>query len=75
MENSTTNVLKAEEVTFEGQVQLDAKSNVQNRGRKPPVASALPEAKIVESNTEYVIVETVCSCGRKILVKCTYQNN
>ncbi len=30
------------------------------------------EAKIIESNDEYAIIEVVCSCGQKCHIQCNY---
>jgi hypothetical protein len=32
------------------------------------------QARIVESNSDYVILEMICSCGRKSFVQCNYGN-
>jgi hypothetical protein len=32
------------------------------------------QARIVESNSDYVILEMVCGCGRKSFVQCNYGN-
>lgn len=32
------------------------------------------QARIVESNSDYVILEMICGCGRKSFVQCNYGN-
>lgn len=43
----------------------DTSANVKN----PQVPQ---EARIVESNSEYAIIEVVCSCGAKSHIQCNY---
>ena len=74
MNNNAARVLKADKVTFEGQVQLDVK----NKLNQPPKTASSPasaQVRIVEKCAEYVVIETVCPCGKKMLVKCVYENN
>jgi hypothetical protein len=32
------------------------------------------QARIVESNTDYAILEIICSCGQKTHIQCNYVN-
>lgn len=32
------------------------------------------QARIVESNTDYAIIEVICSCGQKTHIQCNYVN-
>ena len=74
MDNSSARVLKADNVTFEGQVQLDVKNKINQRPKAAaPMASA--QARITEKCAEYVVIEASCTCGRKMLIKCVYENN
>lgn len=44
-------------------------------GASPAVAdggSAAREARIVESNDEYAVIEIVCGCGGKSFVQCNF---
>lgn len=36
--------------------------------------AAAAQARIVESNSDYVILEMICGCGRKSFVQCNYGN-
>lgn len=40
----------------------------------PPTANAPQEARIIESNAEYAIIEITCSCGTKSHIQCNYAN-
>jgi len=36
--------------------------------------TAVAQARIVESNSDYVILEMICGCGHKSFVQCNYGN-
>lgn len=74
MDNGSARVLKADNVTFEGQVQLDVK-NKNSRQQKAGSAPVTARVNVVEKCAEYVIIEMACTCGKKIHVKCVYENN
>ncbi len=40
------------------------------RASSPP--SAGPQARLVESNAEYAIIEVTCTCGTKNYIQCSY---
>jgi hypothetical protein len=41
--------------------------------RTSPLTSGLPQqARVVESNSEYAIIEITCSCGSKSHIQCNY---
>ena len=40
----------------------------------PTGQSAAREARIVESNDEYAVIEIVCGCGGKSFVQCNFGN-
>lgn len=41
-------------------------------GESAPVGAA--QVRIVESNSDYVILEVTCGCGRKSFIQCNYGN-
>jgi len=39
----------------------------------PAAAVSVPrEARVIESNSEYAILEVICSCGSKMHIQCNY---
>lgn len=42
--------------------------------RSSSVTAGPAQARIMESNSDYVILEIVCGCGRKSFVQCNYGN-
>ena len=39
-----------------------------------PTAGAPQQARIIESNAEYAVIELICACGTKSYVQCNYAN-
>jgi len=72
MVQTTSRILKSSDVEVEGQFHLDAGPHVQSsqNGRNPGVAA--PKVRILESQNEFAVVEVICSCGRKTVVRCEY---
>lgn len=74
MENSQ-NLLKADDVTFSGQLHIPLPTGPGQLKEKLS-AGAAPSAKlhahIIEEAAEYALIEVTCSCGRKTLLKCEY---
>jgi hypothetical protein len=40
----------------------------------PPTAGVPQQARIIESNAEYAIIEITCACGTKSHIQCNYAN-
>lgn len=74
MANVSGHILKGENVKIEGQFRLDlgmlAPNSVEQRNKGHNTA----QAKIVETNPEFAILEITCSCGTKTHVRCEYNN-
>ena len=74
MTKTAGNILKGEDVRFEGQFHLDVTQGgspvqipKQNR-----VALSAPQVRIVQNDPEFAVLEITCSCGLKTNVKCQY---
>jgi hypothetical protein len=74
-------VLKSDQVMVSGSVRLGlgksgspvrAQNSAQTAGHADAGESPPQEVRIVESNSEYAIIEVVCGCGRKCHVQCNY---
>jgi hypothetical protein len=78
-------VLKASQVQVDGTLRLDygdsgsapvrteSASSAQADAHVPPAEAGVPqEVRIIESNSDYAIIEVVCSCGSKCHVQCNY---
>lgn len=73
MRHKVIRVLKKGQVRFGGSVQLEGGAGVVEPSSGPGGPTA-QEARIVESNNEYAIIEITCSCGQKTHVQCNYSN-
>ena len=69
-------LLKKEKVKVTGKTLLASRGGTPTAARSASKAGAgitVPqEAKVIESNTEYAIIEVVCSCGQKMHIQCNY---
>ncbi len=76
MQKAQSHVIKGDQVKIEGTYLLGASSGAENPGnlKKNNSPPAQPQAGIVEKNNDFATVEIVCSCGRKIQLKCVYEN-
>ncbi len=70
MRHRVIKVLKKGQVKVGGSVQLDGDMVVDSPA--VPGGSVAQQARIVESNNEYAIIEIICSCGQKTHVQCNY---
>ncbi|PKL50659.1 MAG: hypothetical protein CVV39_00985 [Planctomycetes bacterium HGW-Planctomycetes-1] len=71
MEKTAGRILRGNEVKLEGSCRLDA-GPAAARERS---ANSLPaQANIVENQPEYALIEVICGCGAKTLIKCEYMN-
>lgn len=78
MSRRIVTVLKSAQVLVSGSVRLDiggvaapvrTSASIQADAH---AGGAAQEARIVESNSEYAIIEITCGCGDKSLIQCNY---
>lgn len=76
MTHKLVRVLKAEDIELTGSVCLGTGSGPAPVRTDSPAqmdtAAAPQQARIVESNTEYAVIEVICSCGTKNYIQCNY---
>lgn len=69
-------ILKAEHVVISGSVRLEiggvAPVRTASSDQADTFAGVPEQARIVESNNEYAIIEVTCSCGAKSNIQCNY---
>lgn len=75
MGKTISQILKADEVAFEGQFQLDVSKGGSNTPKGGAPAVVAPGARIIESNSEFAVIEITCSCGRTARLRCEYAPN
>ena len=72
MQKQTGRILKSDEVTLEGRLQLDVPNTQPNLPRGTSAALVTPQARMVENHPEFAVIEMICSCGRRTYLKCEY---
>jgi hypothetical protein len=72
MKNTTGNVLRADLVKLEGQLQLDLLTTQPDIPKAQSATSAAPKARILENQPEFAIIEITCPCGAKTNLRCQY---
>ncbi len=65
-------VLKSDEVELDGRCHLDIGPSVSQHNRN--AVPAATKIKLLDNNNEYVLIELLCSCGKKTIVRCEYNN-
>ena len=73
MRRRVIKVLKKGKVKVGGSVQLEGGAGGGNP-RPAPSGTVAQQARVVESNNEYAIIEITCSCGQKTHVQCNYSH-
>jgi len=72
MSEAAGQILRGDDVKFEGQFHLDvvkAESSLQQK-TIPPMGAH--QVRIVQNNPDFAVIEMICSCGAKTLLKCEY---
>jgi hypothetical protein len=72
MGKTTGHILKAGDVKLEGQLHLDLWNAQTGTSKEKGAALSAPQARVIENQQEFAILEITCSCGRKICLKCEY---
>ena len=76
MVKTAGHILKSEDVKLEGRFRLDLKQPVSAEdgpiGTKAPLAA--PQARIAEKQSDFAVIEIVCSCAKKTYLKCEYSS-
>jgi len=72
MMQTMNRVLKSSEVEIDGRCNLDIGHSVSPAQPGKSNAGAAANAKILDNNNEYTLIELTCSCGQKTLVRCEY---
>ncbi len=65
-------ILKENDVKLEGRFLLSAEQPVPKLKNQKAVASAVPQAHIVENTPEFAVIEVTCRCGTKARIRCEY---
>lgn len=72
MKTAAGHILNSNDVKLEGQFHLDIDLATKRLTEEKGAATAAPQAHIVESHPQFVVIEIICSCGTKTYLKCEY---
>jgi hypothetical protein len=72
MMQTMNRVLKSDEVEIDGRCHLDIGRSASSAQLGKNNNSVAVKAKILDNNNEYALIELICSCGKKTLVRCEY---
>lgn len=75
MEKTAGRIVKSSNVKLEGTFCLDAGQSASPWAREKNAASVPVQARIVESQPQFAIIEVICGCGAKTQIRCEYIND
>jgi hypothetical protein len=65
-------ILKAGDVEVEGKFTIELVPVEPGDSKQAPAALVEPQVRILESKSEFSVIEITCSCGEKINLRCDY---
>ena len=71
MDIAAGRILKANDVTLQGCFHLDIAQQAKPAGAGK-TASASPQVRIVETHTDFAVMEITCACGTQTRIRCEY---
>jgi hypothetical protein len=71
MDITTGRILKAKDVKLQGCFHLDI-ARPANPAGPARTASASPQVRIVETHTDFAVMEITCACGTQTRIRCEY---
>ena len=72
MTQVTGRILKSSQVNIEGKCQLGLSQANHSSAQNLKTSVRSPQAKIIENNEGYVIIQVTCSCGEQINIRGEY---
>jgi hypothetical protein len=75
MMQTINRVLKSDEVEIDGRCSLSISRIIAPSQPSKNISSSAAKAKILDNTNEYALIELICSCGKKTLVRCDYGNS
>jgi hypothetical protein len=67
-------ILKSDDVEVEGRLHLDLGAAGPSTPNGRNAAVGITKVRILENQNEYAVMEVTCSCGRKTVIRCDYNN-
>ena len=67
-----TKILKGSEVKVEGKFTLDVTQIEQDSPKNDSMNLVEPQVRVLQSESEFSIIEITCSCGESLNLRCEY---
>jgi hypothetical protein len=74
MAQTTSRILKSNDVEVEGRLQLDFGHPAASAKNIRNTAGGAALVRMLENQNEYAVMEVTCPCGRKTIIRCDYGN-
>lgn len=72
MSEAAGQILRGDDVKFEGKFHLDVVQAGSSLQQKKIPSVGAQQVRIVQNNPDFAVIEMICSCGAKTLLKCEY---
>ncbi len=72
MRKTAGRILKESDVKLDGRFTLDIVQTETSSSKEPEVDLVEPNVRIVESKSEFSVIEITCSCGTSMFLRCEY---
>ena len=72
MTKSAARILKADDIKLDGRFQLNISQAEPTPAKDESRPSATAQARIIDKQPQFVVIEVICSCGTKTHVRCEY---
>jgi hypothetical protein len=72
MEKAAGYILKGDQVNLEGKIQIGIQQVDSAQIEKTEPSGTIHQVQIVEKHPEFAVVEIICSCGARALLRCEY---
>ena len=66
-------ILKGDQVRPEGRVQIGVPQTDVEQTKGADQAKVIQQVRIVENHLEFALIEIICACGARALLKCQYE--
>jgi hypothetical protein len=72
MMQTMNRVLKSDEVEIDGRCHLEIGRSASSAQPGKNSNGVAAKARMLDNTNEYALIELICSCGKKTLVRCEY---
>lgn len=72
MEKAAGHILKSNQVKSEGQIKIGIQQVDRQQTEKTQHSGTIHEVRVVEKHPEFAVVQIICSCGARALLRCEY---